>query len=86
MTGIWRHCSVSLEPAAGLEAVHLRHHDVQQDEVGLHAGQHLERLLAVCGDTDLVAFALQNGRQGLDVGGRVIDNQNANVELQERDS
>jgi hypothetical protein len=42
----------SLELAASLETVHFRHHDIQQDEVGLHAAQHLECLLAVCGGTD----------------------------------
>ena len=61
-----------LELAAGFKAVHLRHHHVQQDQVGLDAGQHFERLLAVRGDADLVALLFQNGRQRLDVGRRVV--------------
>jgi hypothetical protein len=69
----------SLDTRAGLETVHLRHHDVQQDQVRPHRGQHVERLSAVGGDADRVAFFPQDGGEGLDVGGGVLHDQNAAV-------
>ena len=43
-------------PPAGLEAVHLRHHHVEEDQVGPDLLDHLQRLPAVRGDADLVAL------------------------------
>ena len=45
-----------------LEAVFLRQHDVEQDEVGALAFRHLEARVAVLGDEHAVAFRLE--RQG----------------------
>jgi hypothetical protein len=68
-----------LDAAAGLEPVHLRHHDVQQDQVRSHRRQHVQRLAAVGGDADRVAFFPQDGGEGLDVGGGILHDQDAAV-------
>ena len=46
--------------AAGFETVHFRHHDIEEDEVGLEAGEKFEGLPAVGGDTEAVAFLFED--------------------------
>ena len=54
-------------PPAHLEAVDLRQHQVEHDEVERLLGEAVERLLAVAGRDHLVAVALERERQqGLD--------------------
>src|SRR5262245_5057494 len=62
-----------LKLPASLKAVHLRHHNVQQDEVGPYSAYHIERLAAVGGDADLVAPFLERSRQHLNIGRGVLD-------------
>ena len=65
------------QPAADLEAVHLREHQVEHDEVEVLLGEARERLAAVGRLHDLVAVALQGeGEQRLD-GLLVVDEQDA---------
>ena len=60
---------------AHLVAGHARHHDVEQDQVGLGVRHLLERFGAGgCGD-DLVAFYGEQIRQQLDVARRVVDDE-----------
>ena len=58
-----------------LQPVDLGHHDVEQDQVGQRLARHDERLLAVLGDNDLVAHALEAHAQDLDIVGDVVDDQ-----------
>src|SRR5262249_33251638 len=60
---------------AELEAVHDRHHEVEQDERGRLAADHLERLLAVRGRDDLVPLAPQDPRHLVARVGVVLDQQ-----------
>ena len=63
---------VRLEPAADLIAVHARHHDVEQDEVGrLLALRDLQRLLPLVGHLHVVVVAQQPAHER-EVVGRVV--------------
>ena len=70
-----RHVRAAPQPPADLGAVELRHHDVEDDEVGRLAGEALERLLAV-GGLDRAEARLRE-REGDDLAdvGVVIDDQ-----------
>ena len=59
----------------GLHAVHLRHHDVEQDDVDLLLLQHLQTLTAVVRREDLVARLLQVVLEELDDQRFVVDDQ-----------
>jgi len=65
---------ILLQTAADLVAIHLRHHDVQQDQVGLVYNDHLEGLLAAGGDLHQVV-AFQRLHQHPAVCRNVIDDQ-----------
>src|SRR5262249_43461828 len=66
-----------LEPLADLDAVDLRHHDVEQDQVRLGLIGRRQRLGAVgCGD-DLVAVGRQTGPHDPEVGRVVVGDQDA---------
>ena len=43
-----------------LEAVHARHHDVGEDQVGHGDAQDIERLLPVCGHQDFVPVQFED--------------------------
>jgi len=62
-----------LELAAHLVAVHIRHHDVQKDQVRTGLADNLQRALPVLGDQQLVAKPSQGFTQHLQVGGVVVD-------------
>ncbi len=66
-------CLGALQPAADLVAVHLRHHDVQQHQVGVGLGNDVQCGPAVLGDQQLVAEPVQVFAQHLEVGGVVVD-------------
>ena len=64
-----------LQRGQQLEAVHPRHHHVQQDEVGARFGRDHQRILAIAGAADLVAVALQQAADDPDVRGLIVDDQ-----------
>ncbi len=72
-----RQLRIGLEPAAHLDAVELRHHDVEQDEVGQMLRGGGERLLAVGGLQQLIALRREPRHQDVAVGLVVVDDQNA---------
>src|SRR5262249_9691353 len=65
----------AFDALAGLEAVQLGHHHVQQDQVGSDLLADVERLLAVGGDPQLLALVFQDGRGRPDIGRCVVDDQ-----------
>jgi hypothetical protein len=65
------------QPAAELVAVHARHHDVGDYEVGRAGAHRLERLFAVERDLDLVAEIAQQSRHQLGVGALVVHHEDA---------
>ena len=67
---------VRLQPAAHLEAVHVGHHDVEQDDVAFGARADRQRLGAVRCGRHVEIFGRQARFQQLDVGGNIIDDQN----------
>ena len=68
---------IGLEPPAHFEAVHVRHHDVEQDEVAFGALADRQRLLAAHRRDDVEIFGRQPRFQQLDVGRHVVDDENA---------
>ena len=68
---------IGLEPAADLEAVHVRHHDVEQHDVAFGALAERQRLGAVIGRRDVEIFGRQPRLQQLHVGRNVVDDKNA---------
>ena len=71
-----RQRGVGLQPLDGLDAVHLRHHDVEQYEVGQQLAGLFQRLDAVPGGHDLVALALEAHLQNVDIVRHIVDDQN----------
>ncbi len=72
---------VRAQAMAGLEAVHARHHDVEEHEVGLLAQADLERLLSVLGDEHRVAFALEDESDRFANPRLVVGDENAGLSL-----
>ncbi len=68
---------IALEPAAHLEAVHVRHHHVEQHEIAFGALADRERVLAAGGGDDVEIFGREPGLEQLHIGGDVVDDQNA---------
>ena len=66
---------IVLQPAAALEAVHPRHHHVEQDEVRLPVKRHAQRVEAVLGAGDLIVFGRQLGLQQSGIGRHIVDDQ-----------
>ena len=65
-----------LQRAADVVAAHARHHDVEQDQVGLvAAGGDLQGALAIDGDLGAV-LVFQHGAQQVDIVRRIVDHQN----------
>ena len=70
-------CGVALEATADLDTVEVRHHDVEQDQVGTvlcHRGQ---RLLAVGGLQRRIAMGLEPRHDDVAVDLVVIDDEDA---------
>ena len=73
----------SLELVVGLElfahfvAIHLRHIDVQQDQVRRIASRRLQRQLAAGNGADFIAAVLEHAGQHLEIGGGVVHGQDA---------
>jgi len=71
-------CPLSaLDEPGGLEAVHVRHLDVEHDESELALEQRDERLLAGLGRHELDVERLEHRPQGEQVVGPVVDEQHA---------
>ena len=70
-----------LERAADLDTVDLRHHDVEQDQIGLRLMGHRQSLFAVSGGDDLIAIGRQAGPHDPKVGGVVVSDQDARRSL-----
>jgi len=66
---------ICLELCADLVAVELRHVDVEEDEIGRLATGGLERELSIGHGPDLVPALLEHSSQELQVGGRVVDDE-----------
>ena len=78
MMGSFGHVGHLPDFARGLQAVHLGHHDVHQDEVDARACLELpQRLPAVARDLDLGALGLEHAGQREDVPHVVLDDQDA---------
>ena len=66
-----------LQPAADLDTVDLRHHDVEQDQVGLRVAGDRKRVRPVARGDDVVAVGREAHFQDADVGGVVVGDQDA---------
>ena len=75
---------IGLQPPADLEAVHARHHHVEQDDVALAARADLERLRPVDRGHHLEILGRQPRFEQLDVGDDVVDDENAGGHLADR--
>ena len=64
-------------------AVHSRHHHVEEDQIGAEALEDVQPLLAAGRDTDLVALLPEDRGDRLDVGGCVVDEQDAGIHAQD---
>ena len=74
---MWWVVRLGLEAAADLEAVHVRHHHVEQHDVALRALADRQRLRAAHGGQDVEILGRQARLQQLDVGRHVVDDENA---------
>ena len=77
---------VGLELTADLDAIHLGHHDVEQDQVRELLAGHGQRLLPVGGRDDVVALSREPGLQDVHVHGVVVDHQDERRGSHGRDS
>jgi hypothetical protein len=68
---------IALEPPAHFEAVHVGHHDVEQDEIAFGALADQERVLAAHRRDHVEILRRQPRFQELDVRGHIVDDQNA---------
>ena len=68
---------VRLELLADLEAVHVRHHHIEQDDVAFGALGDRQRFRAAIGGGDIEIFRGQPRFEQLNVGRDVIDNEDA---------
>jgi len=68
---------IRLEPPADFEAVHARHHDVEEDDVGRLPAADLEGLCSAVRRPDLEILCHQPRFEQLQIGEHVVDDQNA---------
>ena len=61
------------EPLEDEESTPLRHHHVEDDEIGIFAFGHQNALIAIAGDKDLIALRLENRPHRFDDLGIVIN-------------
>ena len=66
---------IRLEPLHDLDAVELRHHHVEQHEVGQLGADLFERLLAIAGNDDVIAEAFEAGPDDIDIVRHVVDDE-----------
>ena len=67
--------AIGLEPFDGLDAVQLRHHDIEQDEIGQQLADLLQRLDPVRRGRHLVALGLEPHLQDVDIVRDIVDDQ-----------
>ena len=67
--------AIGLQPAARVEAVHLRHHDVEEDQIRDRALRDGDGVLAASRGEQTVAVALERLIEDLEVGGIVVNQQ-----------
>ena len=72
-----RQIRIRLQSAADFDAVDLRHHDVEQNEIGMVLPGHRQGFLAVSCFHKLVALRPQPRQQNVAIGLIVIDDENA---------
>jgi hypothetical protein len=70
---------LAFQLAAGFVAVHPRHHDIEQDQVGMHALGDFQRAFAGGGDKGLIALLDHHLAQRAQVFGRIINDQNRGI-------
>ena len=75
---------VLLELLEHRDAVELRHHDVEQDEIGLELARAHQRILAVDRRDDLVALRVEPDAQHFQIGRIVVDDQDSRRSSQAR--
>src|SRR6185437_13798688 len=75
---------VRLYPLEDLDAVELRHQDVEQHEIWGELTDSLQRLLTIGGGDDLVPLGFESYFQNLDIGGGVVYRKNARWSAQAR--
>jgi hypothetical protein len=68
---------IGLELAADLEAVHVRHHDVEQHDVAFGALAQRQRLRPALRGGDVEIFGRQPRFQQLHIGRHIVDDENA---------
>ncbi len=68
---------VALQLLDGFDAVELRHHDVEQYQIGPKLPDLFQRLDAVAGGDDLIALPFEPHLQDRDIVGHVVDDQDA---------
>jgi len=66
-----------VESATGFEAVEVGHEQIEEDQVGMGAGGDIESGESAAGDEDFVAFRFKGGSQDGEIGGDVIDQEEA---------
>ena len=75
---------VSLQPLAGLVAIHLGHHDVEQNQIGrFRTTGELQGSLAVPGDKNPV-LVLERRHKNIDVGRSIVNDQDCRLHLHYR--
>ena len=67
---------ISLKPTAGLEPVHTRHHDVEQNDVGALVLSDLQGPGAVAGGQHFIVLERQLGLEQADVRFDVVNDKN----------
>jgi hypothetical protein len=68
---------VGLQPPADFEPVHVGHHHVEQDEIAFGALAHVQRIPAVHRREHVEIFGGKPRFQKLDVGGDIVNHENA---------
>ena len=68
---------IFLQLPADFAAVHARHEQIEQDQIGRPQGQAFQGRRAVAGGNDFVAQGAQHRADDLDVGGLVVHDQNS---------
>jgi hypothetical protein len=75
ITGMWRNAGIRLQPLEHFVAVHLRHHDIEEDEIDFGGPQLIECCLPARGDDNRVALPPQLPREHVAIRFDVIDHQ-----------
>jgi hypothetical protein len=71
-----RRIGIRLDSAANLEAVDIRHHDIQKNEIGFDALCNIESRLAARRRENAMPIAIEDANEDLKIYRSVIDNEN----------